>query len=77
MIGNGVAAGAAPEVQSNAFAVAFNGNTEIQGSLTVDGGSDAAPATSVFKRDVSFQGVPRLLPAGDLNMGAFTAGTQP
>jgi len=78
MIGNGVnPGGGAPIVCSNALAVAYNGNTEIQGSVTVDGGTPEAPATSVFKGDVNIEGVPRLAPAGDLSMGVFTAGAQP
>jgi len=78
MIGNGApAANGNPTVYSNALAVAFNGNTEIQGSVTVDGGPSDAPVNSVFVQSVSVQGVLRVNPAGDLNMGAFTAGPTP
>jgi hypothetical protein len=59
------------EVRSNAFVVRYNGDASIQGSLTVEGGS--ATTTTVFKQDVSVQGVLRVPESGDLSMGAFTA----
>jgi hypothetical protein len=65
------------EVRSNAFTVGYDGATWLQGGLTVEGGSVQAPATSVFKRDVSVRGVLRVPESGDLSMGGFTAGTPP
>jgi hypothetical protein len=64
-------------VRSNAFSVAWNGNTQIQGAVNVQGGTADAPATSVFQHDVHVQGVLRVAPAGDVNMGDFTQGTDP
>ncbi len=75
------------ETRSNAFTVGYDGSTWVQGGLTVDGlaivrdNSDAGfvqvPTTSVFKGDVSVQGVLRVPESGDLSMGAFTTGTPP
>jgi hypothetical protein len=65
------------EVRSNAFMVRYNGDAWVQGGLTVEGGPAGAPATSVFKGDVSVQGVLRVPESGDLSMGAFTTGSQP
>jgi hypothetical protein len=65
------------EVRSNALTVDRKGATWVQGGLTVEGGPVGAPATSVFKQNVSVQGVLRVPESGDLSMGAFQAGTAP
>jgi hypothetical protein len=79
IIGNGYAdtSSGYTEVRSNAFTVGYNGDAWIQGGLTVEGGPVGATATSVFKGDVSVQGVLRVPESGDLSMGAFTTGSQP
>jgi hypothetical protein len=77
VIGNGYVATDGTEIRSNAFTVGYDGAAWIQGGLTVEGGSAEAPAPTVFKRDVSVQGVLRVPESGDLSMGAFTAGPQP
>jgi hypothetical protein len=65
------------ETRSNAFTVGYDGAAWVQGGITVEGGSVASPAPSVFKHDVSVQGVLRVPESGDLSMGAFTDGTRP
>lgn len=65
------------EHRSNAFTVGHDGAAWVQGGITVEGGSVASPAPSVFKSDVSVQGVLRVPQSGDLDMGVFTQGAQP
>jgi hypothetical protein len=83
VVGNGTAGpdvdgeGNAIEHRSNAFVVRNNGEAAVQGALVVEGGSAAAPVTSVFARDIDVQGVLRVRPAGDIGMGAFIEGRQP
>jgi hypothetical protein len=85
VIGNGYLWGT-DEHRSNAFMVLQNGSASVQGGLTVEGtavtrdggnGFVPAPAPSLFKGDVSVQGVLRVPEAGDLSMGVFTEGTPP
>jgi hypothetical protein len=68
IVGNGTAA---ENDRRNAMTVKHNGNTWIRGGVTIDGGPDTAKVETTFKRDVRVRGVLRVLPAGDLSMGAF------
>jgi hypothetical protein len=74
------------EHRSNAFMVGHDGAAWVQAGLTVegtaishdnDGNPTLQPAASLFKGDVSVQGVLRVPESGDLSMGAFQNGTQP
>jgi hypothetical protein len=90
VIGNGwVAHDNAPdysEHRSNAFMVGHDGAAWVQAGLTVegtaishdtDGNPTVQPAASLFKGNVSVQGVLRVPETGDLSMGGFAAGPQP
>lgn len=70
VVGNG-----ADGARSNAFAVAWNGNTKIQGTVTVQGG--VGEGRSIFQGNVHVQGVLRVPAAGDIGMGDFHTGTDP
>jgi hypothetical protein len=85
VVGNGYETGEYQEatgdyaIHSNALTVAYNGDTWIQGGITVQGtGREGnGHVASTFVSDVNVQGVIRVNQAGDLSMGGFANGPTP
>jgi hypothetical protein len=75
IIGNGTSASA----RSNAFVVKKNGNTSINGSAVISGGTTLSSDLKVVGNtrlggNLTISGTVRVEPQGDISMGSFTGG---